>query len=38
MNDKRLKVGKGMRERVLFFDLLRCFAAVAVIAIHVLAP
>ncbi|MDF5701865.1 acyltransferase, partial [Vibrio parahaemolyticus] len=27
-----------MRERVLFFDLLRCFAAVAVIAIHVLAP
>lgn len=27
-----------MRERVLFFDLLRCVAAVAVIAIHVLAP
>ena len=27
-----------MRQRVLFFDLLRCVAAVAVIAIHVLAP
>jgi surface polysaccharide O-acyltransferase-like enzyme len=27
-----------MRERVQFFDLLRCVAAVAVIAIHVLAP
>lgn len=27
-----------MRERVLFFDLLRCVAAIAVIAIHVLAP
>jgi surface polysaccharide O-acyltransferase-like enzyme len=27
-----------MRERVRFFDLLRCVAAVAVIAIHVLAP
>lgn len=27
-----------MRERVYFFDLLRCVAAVAVIAIHVLAP
>ncbi|MGD8118661.1 acyltransferase [Vibrio sp. TRT 29B02] len=27
-----------MRERVHFFDLLRCVAAVAVIAIHVLAP
>ncbi|NOI78842.1 acyltransferase family protein [Vibrio coralliilyticus] len=27
-----------MRDRVLFFDLLRCVAAVAVIAIHVLAP
>ncbi|WP_159657616.1 acyltransferase [Vibrio atypicus] len=27
-----------MKERVLFFDLLRCVAAVAVIAIHVLAP
>lgn len=27
-----------MRERVLFFDLLRCVAAITVIAIHVLAP
>lgn len=27
-----------MRQRVLFFDLLRCVAAIAVIAIHVLAP
>lgn len=27
-----------MRERVRFFDLLRCVAAIAVIAIHVLAP
>ena len=27
-----------MRERVVFFDLLRCVAALAVIAIHVLAP
>ncbi|MDE1265745.1 acyltransferase [Vibrio aestuarianus] len=27
-----------MRQRVLFFDLLRCVAAVAVIGIHVLAP
>lgn len=27
-----------MRERVLFFDTLRCVAAIAVIAIHVLAP
>ncbi|MDW3125353.1 acyltransferase, partial [Vibrio sp. 1974] len=33
INDKRSKVGKDMRERVLFFDLLRCVAAVAVIAI-----
>ena len=31
-------IGKHMRERVLFFDLARCVAAVAVIAIHVLAP
>ncbi|MCV5744443.1 acyltransferase family protein, partial [Escherichia coli] len=38
INDKRSKVGKEMRERVRFFDLLRCVAAVAVIAIHVLAP
>ena len=27
-----------MRERVVFFDVLRCVAAIAVIAIHVLAP
>ncbi|NOI68447.1 acyltransferase family protein [Vibrio sp. 99-8-1] len=27
-----------MKERVFFFDLLRCVAAIAVIAIHVLAP
>lgn len=27
-----------MRQRVLYFDLLRCVAAIAVIAIHVLAP
>ncbi|MGD8174036.1 acyltransferase [Vibrio sp. TRT 21S02] len=27
-----------MRERIRFFDLLRCVAAIAVIAIHVLAP
>lgn len=27
-----------MNQRVFFFDLLRCVAAVAVIAIHVLAP
>ena len=27
-----------MKQRVLFFDLARCVAAVAVIAIHVLAP
>ncbi|MFA0698675.1 acyltransferase family protein, partial [Vibrio sp. 10N.222.49.C9] len=27
-----------MRQRVLFFDLARCVAAIAVIAIHVLAP
>lgn len=27
-----------MRQRVLFFDLLRCVAAIAVIAIHILAP
>ena len=32
------KLPKEMTERVLFFDLLRCVAALAVITIHVIGP